>query len=365
MPKKKRNYTKYPGVYYIEGSLHSFGQPEKIYYIRYRKNRKSIEEKIGGQYQDDLTPARVSNIRTQRIEGKESSNHTSKILTKWTIHNLWEKYVIEKSSNKGIHHDINRYKKHLLPNYGDRLPSDITFDEIESYKIELLITKKPQTVTNILELLKRIINFGKKRQLCASVNFEIIMPKVNNIKTEDLNEEQLAKLLKTLDEYPDIQVSNLMKFALCTGMRRGELFKLKWSDVNFNREYIIIRDPKGGKDEKIPLNKTAKILLLNHPKTNIQFIFTDKDNQKLSDISKHTKIIKKLAELPNDFRPLHGLRHVFASTLASSGKVDMYILQKLLTHKSPIMTQRYAHLRDDALKEASSVIEGIFSINKK
>ena len=51
--------------------------------------------------------------------------------------------------------------------------------------------------------------------------------------------------------------------------------------------------------------------------------------------------------------PLHGLRHVFASTLASSGKVDMYTLQKLLTHKSPIMTQRYAHLRDDALKRAS------------
>ena len=40
-------------------------------------------------------------------------------------------------------------------------------------------------------------------------------------------------------------------------------------------------------------------------------------------------------------------------TLASSGKVDMYTLQKLLTHKSPIMTQNvYAHLRDDALKRA-------------
>jgi len=41
-----------------------------------------------------------------------------------------------------------------------------------------------------------------------------------------------------------------------------------------------------------------------------------------------------------------GLRHVYASMLASSGQVDMYTLQKLLTHKSPAMTQRYAHLRD-------------------
>ena len=59
--------------------------------------------------------------------------------------------------------------------------------------------------------------------------------------------------------------------------------------------------------------------------------------------------------LPKDFRPLHGLRHVYASMLASSGQVDMYTLQKLLTHKDPKMTQRYAHLRDDALKRASNL----------
>jgi len=41
--------------------------------------------------------------------------------------------------------------------------------------------------------------------------------------------------------------------------------------------------------------------------------------------------------------------------LASSGQVDMYTLQKLLTHKSPVMTQRYAHLRDEALKKASAL----------
>jgi len=43
--------------------------------------------------------------------------------------------------------------------------------------------------------------------------------------------------------------------------------------------------------------------------------------------------------------------------LASSGQVDLYTLQKLLTHKSSQMTQRYAHLRDEALKRASSVAD--------
>jgi integrase len=52
---------------------------------------------------------------------------------------------------------------------------------------------------------------------------------------------------------------------------------------------------------------------------------------------------------------LHGLRHTYASMLASSGQVDMYTLQKLLTHKSPQMTQRYAHLRDEALRRAANL----------
>jgi integrase len=71
--------------------------------------------------------------------------------------------------------------------------------------------------------------------------------------------------------------------------------------------------------------------------------------------------IKKKAGLPKDFRPLHGLRHAYASMLASSGQVDMYTLQKLLTHKSPQMTQRYAHLRDETLKKAADLAGELMS----
>ena len=66
---------------------------------------------------------------------------------------------------------------------------------------------------------------------------------------------------------------------------------------------------------------------------------------------------------------MHGLRHVYASMLASSGQVDLYTLQKLLTHKSPAMTQRYAHLRDEALRQASDLagdlIAGIINGNSR
>jgi len=47
--------------------------------------------------------------------------------------------------------------------------------------------------------------------------------------------------------------------------------------------------------------------------------------------------------------------------LASSGRVDLYTLQKLLTHKSAAMTQRYAHLRDEALRGASDLVGNLLN----
>jgi integrase len=150
-------------------------------------------------------------------------------------------------------------------------------------------------------------------------------------------------------------VANFMKMALFTGMRRGELFRLEWGDVDFDRGFIHIRTPKGGQDQKIPLNQAVKELLEAHPRTGSLYVFPGRGGRERLDIFKQVNRIRQAAGLPKDFRPLHGLRHTYASMLVSSGQVDLYTLQKLLTHKSAAMTQRYAHLRDGALRRASEL----------
>lgn len=117
-------------------------------------------------------------------------------------------------------------------------------------------------MARILELLRRLVNYGEKKQLCEGINFIITMPKINNLKTEDLTPEQLQNLLDAIEEDTNVMAKNMM---------------------------------------------------------------------------------------------------VYASMLASSGQVDMYALQKLLTHKSPVMTQRYAHLRDETLRKASNLAGVIIS----
>jgi integrase len=364
MPAQNRYKTKYPGVYYINGKAVGSDKNEKIYYIVYRKNGKQIDEKAGRQFQDDMTPARAAQARANRIQGKELSNKEQREAEKaareaekkrWTVSRLWDKYKGNNPKLKGIVTDQNRFEKHIEPKFGDKEPKDIIPLDVDRMRIKLLKKKAPGTVKNVLELLRRVINFGVKKKLCSGIDFTIEMPRTDNLKTEDLTPEQLSKLLGAIEKDTNIQAANMMKLALFTGLRRGEMFKLKWKDVDFNRGFITIKDPKGGPDQKIPLNDAARDLLESHPRTKSPFVFPGRGGRQRTDIKHQVNRIKEEAGLPEDFRALHGLRHVYASMLASSGEVGMYTLQKLLTHKDPKMTQRYAHLRDEALKRASEV----------
>jgi len=383
MPSRARQKTKYPGVYFVEATRVLGSQKtERVYFIQYRKNGRLIEEKAGRQFKDNMTPAKAAGIRAQRIEGASPTNQERRLEIleqkkaeedKWTIDRLWEEYRGQKPDNKAIRTDVNRYEKYLKPRFGDLEPQDIAHLEVDRLRIGLRKSVSPQTAKHILALLKRIINFGVRKGLCSPLPFAIEMPRVHNLKTEDLSSEQLTRLFGAIEADTHAQAGPMMKMALFTGLRRGELFKLKWEHVDFDRGFISIVDPKGGPDEKIPLNELARLLLESHPRTDSRFVFPGRAGDQRKDINKHVNQIKQKAGLPKDFRPLHGLRHVYASILASSGQVDLYTLQKLLTHKSPLMTQRYAHLRDDALRRASNLagdligqtIKGTETRNKK
>ncbi|HOB71672.1 MAG TPA: site-specific integrase, partial [bacterium] len=131
-------------------------------------------------------------------------------------------------------------------------------------------------------------------------------------------------------------------------------------DIDFHKGFISLRDPKGKEPQKIPLNDSAKSVFESIPKHKSGFVFTMNNGKPFTtDLRRRLNRIRDAAEIPQDFRALHGLRHVYASMLASSGQVDMYTLQKLLTHKSPLMTQRYAHLRDETLRKASTLAGSI------
>jgi integrase len=352
--------TKYPGVYYYEAQRRGRPGVERIYYIVFKKDGRVYEEPAGRQYEDKMTLARAARIRSERIEGLRAApreiraeRQAQKRKTTWTVEKLFEEYKRQRPDLKSFGPDENRFEKHIKPAFGKKRPEEIDPLSVERFKAKLQKHLSPQSVFLILALLRRICNFGHKRRLSAALSFQIDMPKVDNIKTEDLSAAELKRLFEAIDKEPHLQAGKMMKLALYTGMRRGEMFKLRWKDIDFERSFIHLRDPKGGRSQKIPLNAEARALFESIHRGRSPFVFPGRGGRQRTAINRQVARIKKAAKLPEDFRPLHGLRHVYASMLASSGQVDMYTLQKLLTHKDPKMTQRYAHLRDEALRKAS------------
>lgn len=373
--RKRQAVVGYAGVYFIEAPRAGGKGIEKVYYIRYRKNQKLIEEKVGGQYRDNMTAAKAASIRGLRVEGKDASNGEKRAQaaaarraeeSRYPFNKLWSLFEEAKSSNRTIKDDRIRYNLHIAPALGQKSIPEITIHDIDKLRASLEKSgKSPQTVKHVLTLIKRLLNFALRKGYVESIpgTLHITMPIVDNKVTENITPEQAQKLLQALDEEEDQVHASIVRLALYTGMRRGALLNLKWADLDFENGFITLRGDvaKKKKTEMIPMNEQACKVLEAIPQSASEYVFPGRfDDKPLTNITPMLKRVREKAGLPDSFRPLHGLRHSFASWLASSGQVSMYELQKLLTHSSPQMTQRYAHLHDDALKKASNVAANLF-----
>jgi integrase len=277
-----------------------------------------------------------------------------------TLAEVWAKYLPwAKEHKKSWIDDLRYYHRHLEPRFGKKTLDAISPIDIERMKTELKkgVNKRgkpfaPATIKHQLVIIRRLYNLARKWDLYDGKNpiDSVSMPKVDNQQTEFLTDEELTRLLDTLESWHSQDTVAFIKFALYTGLRRGELFKLQWEDVDFERGMLTLRDPKSGKTESIPVSMMALEVVKSLEVTSL-FVFPGKDGRQRVDFSGPWQRIRKAADLPAGFR-FHGLRHHFASTLVSNG-IDLLVVQKLLTHKDAKTTARYAHLAPGTIRDAA------------
>jgi integrase len=220
-----------------------------------------------------------------------------------------------------------------------------------------------QTQKHVLALLKRILRWASEMEyIDPPSHLKFRMPTVDNKKTEFMSEEQLQLYLQALDQEDDQDKAAFFKILLLTGIRRTALLNIRWADVDLKNGFVTLRGAtaKNDKTQTLPLSPGAIAIFGKiTPADHSEYIWPGQDGGSRKDFRRIGRRLRDKAGLPKTFRPCHGLRHHYASALACSGQVDLYKLQKLLTHGSAAMTQRYAHLTDDALRRAASVADGI------
>jgi integrase len=363
----KIDSQRWPGVYGYDSTKRKiFGKTDTCYHISFKVQGRLIWEKIGWR-SEGYTPQIAAEIRAERVRKLRhgDSVKTAKEIAreKWrrdrTLSEIAEAYFESSHGQqiKGRKTDINRFKKNLRPILGDRRISTLSELDVERVKASMK-DNAPATVYNALELLRRLINYGVRNNLCVALAFTIKLPKRYNEVTEYLHPEEAQRLVAVLESWPSKDVSRMLKLAMLSGLRRGEIFKLEDQDLDFRQRLVWLRDPKGGPTVTIPMSEPVKQLFedqiawKNEKFPNSPFLFPGKDGG-LRVTSNAVRRIKTKAGLSKEFRIFHGLRHHFAVTLANSGEYSLDMIGELLTHKSTEMTKRYSQFLPGTMKKAS------------
>jgi len=243
------------------------------------------------------------------------------------------------------------YMRRLTQAFGEKALSEITVQDVERLKGRIAQEVSVATVNRHLALLSGVFNKALAwKKTKANPVSGVKKFKENNERTRYLTEEE-EPLLKAV--FPEEHWSKV-EIAYNTGMRRGEQFNLRWSDVNFHSRTIAIRIPKSGEKEYVKMNDRVMEILRNHPsRLKSEWVFpSETGNTPLNPNNFINRVLEpalKEAKL-KDFR-WHDLRHTFGSRLIMAG-VDLRTVQELMRHKTIKMTLRYTHLSPTHTLEA-------------
>ncbi|WP_256329371.1 site-specific integrase [Nitrosomonas sp. Nm33] len=265
------------------------------------------------------------------------------------------KWLME-TQHKKTHHDDVAKISWLQQFFRGRYLDELTRDAIARIGELKLQETSFATANRLLALIRSILRR-------AALDWEWIdKPPVIKLYREAkrrvryLSPEQANLLLQELPEH----LADIVKFSLATGLRRSNVTKLEWSQVDLQRNVAWIHgdQAKAGKPIHVTLNATAIAVLTKqigkHPKA----VFSYKGKPITQVNTKAWYKALKRAGI-EDFR-WHDLRHTWASWLAQNG-VPLNVIQEMGAWESAEMVRRYAHLAPEQFSQHARVVDEVLN----
>ena len=201
---------------------------------------------------------------------------------------------------------------------------------------------------------------------------QVEVEQVDDSRERYLSEEELLRLKIALDERmyqkgtktinkTNLRLRLLVLIAVGTGMRRGEIFRLQWSDIRYNEGLIAVNAKlKKGHQRYVPMPPELAEEIRRYPAVFGEDRILPPEPGAKSGRQRADKSFVNLLERAKirNFR-FHDLRHTFASWYMMCGG-DLYELSKLLGHSNIKMTERYAKLAQKHIVKTGSVSREIW-----
>lgn len=332
----------------------------KTYCIQYR-NQERVLKRLKLGVHGVITAEEARELAKKQLgslaHGKDPSAFKEEVRSSHSMIELANEYMERhaiKKRPKSIYEDKNLLNKIILPSLGRLCVATITRRDLEALHNRLENT--PYQANRALALLSKMLSLAVLWGLRHDNPAMGIQKYQEEKRDRWLNKDELGRLWAVLDHYGDRPVSYLFKLLILTGARKGEAINATWDQFDLEkgiwvkpshltkqnkRQYLPVSDKALGELQKLrDLGGEMSI-----------YLFPGRDGtQPVREVKKFWSKLLKEASLENV--RIHDLRHTHASHLVSSG-LSLSIVGELLGHTQAATTQRYAHLADESLREAT------------
>jgi integrase len=270
----------------------------------------------------------------------------------------------------------------LKKEFSGRLLGSISYLHLESFRNQIKNTltqhgtiRKEATVNRLMACLSHMLTKAVEWEMLDRNPFDkgrSLQFKENNKRLRYLTEAELKKLLAECPNPAEPRVKREMGvikgtqapylkdfvvIAVNTGMRKGEILSLKWSQIR--NGFIYVDKTKTDEARQIPINRDLEECFKNvrtRQQLTSQHVFSNGQGGFIRDVRTSFKSALRRAGIL-DFHP-HDLRHTFASHYLMRGG-SLKGLKEVLGHKDIKMTMRYAHLSKEFVKEEIEILNGL------
>ena len=261
------------------------------------------------------------------------------------LKDLFNKYKFE-ILPKLKSHKIVTYKLNFLSRLwlGEIIVVNLTKGHLEQFCKDRKLVVKDGTIKSELMLIKRIVKIATDKWnygIPFNAFYGIELPSPHKPRNRRATQEELSILIAHANKQRNTYISTIIQFAVETGMRRSEILKLKWIDVNLKTRIASLYDTKNGDERHIPLTKTAVQLLYNLTQLS-DFVFPISANC--------LRLAWERCRKKSNIKGLrfHDLRHEAVSRYFEMG-LSVPEVALISGHKDVRQLFRYTHLKPESL----------------
>jgi integrase len=358
-------------VSFVLNYVNAHGQERRYTFGRYPE--------VSAQWAHDEALRLRSDVRDGKDPLEERDAARAAARAEPTVADLAEDYIerhaVPHKRPSSVRNDRQMLEAIILPKLGKLRVAAAGKRDIES--LHQSLKARPYRANRVLALVSSMFVYAMKEgwrgDNPAKGGKGGVVRFHEEAKERWLSGDEIRQLLTALDEYPDQGAADAIRLLMFTGSREGEVLKAEWDQFDLRRGVWTkpSHHTKQQRTERVPLNHAAmEVLRRLHQSKRGRYLFPGANGEgprvtlrrpwvqvlKRAGLVNVEEVQGKRGRMLKHYKPavrLHDLRHTFASHLVSSG-ASLHIVGKLLGHTLPSTTQRYAHVADRALRDATT-----------